>query len=85
MTTHRYSTALRWSGSTAVGYEGYSRQHHLVVGGQSENERNGAMARATRMEEATRPPEVSSCRRASQAPRVGSSRAQTPPSRPMRP
>ncbi len=32
MTTHRYSTALRWSGSTAVGYEGYSRQHHLVVG-----------------------------------------------------
>ena len=28
---HRYRTAVRWSGSTGVGYEGYDRNHTLTT------------------------------------------------------
>ena len=33
MTTHRYATALDWSGSTGAGYEAYDRTHALEVSG----------------------------------------------------
>lgn len=33
MSTHRYATALTWSGSTGVGYEGYRRSHEVVRAG----------------------------------------------------
>lgn len=33
MTTHRYATALDWSGSTGAGYEAYDRTHVLEVSG----------------------------------------------------
>jgi organic hydroperoxide reductase OsmC/OhrA len=29
--THRYESRLRWSGSTAIGYAAYERQHRVVV------------------------------------------------------
>jgi organic hydroperoxide reductase OsmC/OhrA len=30
-TTHRYATRLSWSGSTAAGYDGYSRAHEATT------------------------------------------------------
>ena len=33
MTTHRYATALAWSGSTGLGYDAYDRTHSLEVSG----------------------------------------------------
>ena len=35
MTVHRYSTRVAWSGSTADGYEGYSREHSMQAADQS--------------------------------------------------
>ena len=32
-TVHRYETALRWSGSTGVGYEAYDRAHEVAAAG----------------------------------------------------
>jgi organic hydroperoxide reductase OsmC/OhrA len=29
MTVHRYATSLSWTGSTADGYESYTREHHV--------------------------------------------------------
>lgn len=31
METHSFTTALTWSGSTAVGYDTYSREHELTM------------------------------------------------------
>jgi organic hydroperoxide reductase OsmC/OhrA len=31
MTTHRYETRLRWTGSTGLGWEGYDRTHTAVA------------------------------------------------------
>ena len=31
MTTHRYETRLRWSGSTGAGWEGYDRAHSALA------------------------------------------------------
>ena len=31
---HSYSTSLRWEGTTATGYDGYSRQHQIDVVGK---------------------------------------------------
>lgn len=31
MSDHGFATSLRWSGSTAVGYDAYSREHELTV------------------------------------------------------
>lgn len=31
--THRYDTALKWTGSTAEGFAGYSREHRMTAAG----------------------------------------------------
>ncbi|KRE37770.1 osmotically inducible protein OsmC [Janibacter sp. Soil728] len=31
MSAHTFTTSLRWSGSTAVGYDGYPREHGLTM------------------------------------------------------
>ena len=35
MTVHRYSTSVAWRGSTAAGYEDYSREHTMQAADQS--------------------------------------------------
>lgn len=35
MSDHTFTTSLRWSGSTAVGYDAYSREHGLTMASQS--------------------------------------------------
>lgn len=35
MTTHTYATAVRWAGSTGLGYRAYPRSHTLTAAGTS--------------------------------------------------